>query len=75
VQLETKTGRAHFPSIHAWIFTEIRGWTLADRLTDAQFDLLESEAEFALREFFRPDGAVEFDAPAHIAALSKDQSF
>ena len=34
VQITTQPGKAHFPSIASWIFTEIKGWTLADRLDD-----------------------------------------
>ena len=51
--------------------TDIRGWTLADRLDDAQFDRLLREARAALKPFMAADGTVSFEAPAHIVAASK----
>lgn len=63
-------GRTRFSSIASWIHTEIRGWTLADRISDAQYELLAREAEVALRQFVA-DGRVSFDARAHIALAAK----
>jgi ubiquinone/menaquinone biosynthesis C-methylase UbiE len=48
-QITTGSCRARFPSIESWIHTEIRGWTLADALDDAQVDLLVREAQVACR--------------------------
>jgi len=70
-RVETQQGTARFPSIGSWIHTDIRGWTLADRLDDGQLDLLLREAEKALRSFTTPDGAVAFAAPAHIVTAVK----
>lgn len=61
----TVTGRARFPSIADWVRTDVRGWTLADLLDDAQCDLLLREAETSLARFVRA-GGVEFAAPAHV---------
>src|SRR5688572_6939023 len=36
-EITTQMGTARFPSIEAWIYTEIKGWTLADVLDDTQF--------------------------------------
>jgi SAM-dependent methyltransferase len=30
----TRQGTARFPSIDAWVHTDVRGWTLADMITD-----------------------------------------
>jgi ubiquinone/menaquinone biosynthesis C-methylase UbiE len=65
-RIETLTGTAVFPSIEAWVHTDIRGWTLADRIDDRQFEQLQQEARFALQDFVDADGAVRFDHPAHI---------
>lgn len=71
LQVETLPGTARFPSIADWMFTDIRGWTLADVIDDAQFELLLREAEVALRPFCNPDGTVQFNAPAHIVSAQK----
>jgi SAM-dependent methyltransferase len=71
VQIETQPGYARFPSIADWMFTDIRGWTLADVIDDAQFELLLREAEGVLRPFCKPDGTVQFKAPAHIVTAQK----
>ena len=70
-QITTQAGTARFPSIEAWIATEIKGWTLADVLDDAQFDLLLREADRVLRPFVTADGTVAFGAPAHIVTANK----
>lgn len=70
VEIRTLEGTARFPSIQAWMYTDIRGWTLADTLDDAQFARLLEEAEKALRPFVRGDGSVAFAAPAHIATVT-----
>lgn len=71
LQIETQLGYARFPSIADWMFTDIRGWTLADVIDDEQFELLLQEAEVALRPFCQPDGTVQFNAPAHIVTARK----
>jgi SAM-dependent methyltransferase len=70
-QITTQAGTAHFPSIKSWIYTDIKGWTLANVLDDAQFDLLLKEAESVLRRFMTTDGTVTFNAPAHIVTATK----
>lgn len=70
-ELTTQDGVARFPSIRSWVFTEIKGWTLADRLDEAQFDLLLKEAERALRRFAAADGAVVFGTPVHIVTAGR----
>ena len=67
----TQAGTARFPSIEAWVRTDVKGWTLADRIDDEQYALLLREAEIALRPYARADGAVAFDAPAHVVTARK----
>jgi ubiquinone/menaquinone biosynthesis C-methylase UbiE len=70
-QIATHAGKARFPSIQSWAYTNIKGWTLADRLDDDQFNLLCAEAEGDFQEFVTADGAIEFEAPAHIITAGK----
>jgi hypothetical protein len=69
-EIMTETGTARFPSLASWIYTDIRGWTLADAIDDEQFARLQHEAETALRPFVTESGTVEFAAPAHIVTAA-----
>lgn len=69
--IETRSGTARFPSIQSWVYTDIKGWTLADMLDDNQFSILLNEAEQALQGFVADDGSVAFSAPAHIVTAVK----
>ncbi len=70
-RVETMPGSARFPSLEAWVHTDIKGWTLADMIDDAQFAELRQAAQGALAPFAQADGTVRFDAPAHIASAEK----
>jgi SAM-dependent methyltransferase len=63
-EIRTEIGVARFPSIESWVFTDIRGWTLADMIDEAQYEQLLGEAQRELRRFVTPSGEVEFDSPA-----------
>jgi hypothetical protein len=67
----TQQGKASFPSLQAWVFTEIKGWTLAAVLNDEQYRLLLREAEQELKPFVSDDGSVSFVIPAHIVKWHK----
>lgn len=67
VEIMTEHGVARFPSIDSWLYTDVRGWTLADSVSDEQFDRLLEDARVRLRLFTDVQGQVEFAAPAHIA--------
>ncbi len=71
VEVQTQVGLATFPSVQAWVHTDVKGWTLADLIDDEQYALLQNEARSALAEFVQADGTVQFDAPAHIVTASK----
>jgi hypothetical protein len=64
-------GQARFPSIQDWVHTDIRGWTLADRIDDQQFAILSREAETALRSYVSDGGQVVFESPAHIVSARR----
>ncbi|MCA9592034.1 MAG: methyltransferase domain-containing protein [Myxococcales bacterium] len=68
--IETPTGIARFPSIDAWVHTDVRGWTLADRIDDAEYAVLLKEARTELSRF-APVEEVSFESPAHIAVARK----
>lgn len=44
----------------------MKGWTLANMIDDAQYELLLETARTELAPFVAPDGHVDFSAPAHI---------
>src|SRR5690606_3326566 len=69
--ISTITGTARFPSISSWMFTDIKGWVLADSITDEQYEQLLETAERELQSFVQADGSVAFDAPAHIISIVK----
>lgn len=67
VTVEQFEGTARFASIEAWVHTDIRGWTLADTLDDAQYEILLQAATERLGRFADDSGVVSFPAPALIA--------
>jgi ubiquinone/menaquinone biosynthesis C-methylase UbiE len=71
VQIATEAGSARFPSIEAWVHTDVKGWTLADLIDDAQYQQLLGAAQTELKRFTRPDGTVAFVAPAHIVTATR----
>lgn len=70
-EITTHEGTAHFPSVRSWIYTDIKGWTLADMIDDEQYALLLREAERGLQPFVDAQGAVSFNMPAHIVSATK----
>ncbi len=64
--VDTQVGTARFPSIADWVHTDVKGWTLADVLDEAQYAVLQKEAQQELKHFATADGSVRFDSPAHI---------
>ncbi len=70
-EIETLDGTARYPSVRDWMHVDIRGWTLADAIDDAQFEMLVTEAEREFAHLVTADGAVEFSSPAHIATATK----
>jgi SAM-dependent methyltransferase len=69
VTIDSVDGEARYPSLKSWIYTDIKGWTLGDRVDDAQLALLERTATERLARFVQPDGSVVFAAPALVARV------
>jgi len=66
VSVETILGQARFASVEDWLYTDIKGWTLADNVSDADYEKLKQYAPQKLAPFVLADGSVAFDAPAHV---------
>ena len=64
LEVHRHEGVARFPSLEAWMHTEIRGWTLAEEIDEATYDRLVDEARGALARHIGEDGVVSFAAPA-----------
>jgi ubiquinone/menaquinone biosynthesis C-methylase UbiE len=71
VEIATEAGTARFPSIGSWVHTDVKGWTLADLIDDAQYRQLLRAAQTELKRFARPDGTVAFVAPAQIVTATR----
>jgi SAM-dependent methyltransferase len=63
-------GHARFASLDDWLYTEIRGWTLAEHVDDDQFARLQRAAALRLRRFVTAEGSVRFAMPALIATAA-----
>jgi len=68
MRVTTHEGEARFDSLEAWVRINIKGWTLADLIDDAQYAELLRVSEREFRHFVRPDGSIAFAAPAHIVS-------
>ncbi len=70
VTIATHVGRARFPSLAAWLTTEVRAWTLDDLVTEEQYVEMVARAPTDLGRFRTPDGTVDFAVPALVATAS-----
>jgi SAM-dependent methyltransferase len=73
VSIATHRGKGRFPSIRTMVEADLRGWlpVMGVQLSEARIEAILLEAEEALSRFVTSDGAVAFDAPAHIVTGSK----
>jgi ubiquinone/menaquinone biosynthesis C-methylase UbiE len=71
ITIDISSGQARFASIEAWIYTDIKGWTLADVIDDAEYERLKVYAPPKLAQFVQTDGSVTFATPAHIVTFRK----
>ena len=73
IKITTQVGKAHFPSIKSMVEADLRGW-LPVMGVYLDEDLIQSilvEAQAVLGQYVVENGAVEFDAPAHIITARK----
>jgi hypothetical protein len=68
--LETFDVMARFPSLEAWVHTDVKGWTLADMIGESEYQTLLGEARKELAAFERRDGSVAFNSPAHVVTIA-----
>lgn len=66
IEIASLAGSARFPSVHAWLRTEIKGWVLADAIDDGALARLLREGERALGRFVTAEGTVRTPIVAHI---------
>jgi hypothetical protein len=71
VDIWTLDGTARYPSLEAWVRTDVKGWTLADLIDEVQYQMLLREAAMELSHYVQADGEVVFLSPAHIAIATK----
>jgi ubiquinone/menaquinone biosynthesis C-methylase UbiE len=71
VTVQRLPGEARFASIRSWMHSDVRGWTLGDKLDDEQYERLVSAAERELSRFVTADGAVRFGHPALLATAKR----
>ena len=64
--VQTDATTATFPSIRAWITTDVRATPLTEHFDDDALEELIVAGEMALAEYADEGGAVSFPAPAHI---------
>lgn len=69
--LTTHVGRARFPSLSSWMYTQVRGWTLSEEIDDDAFERLLTAAWARLGRFVTRDGSVRLDMPAHVVVAIK----
>jgi hypothetical protein len=69
--IQTYEGTARFPSIEAWIYADVKGWTMDDAIDDDGYERLLKEAKVDLARFVTADGTVVFPTPAHIVTAGK----
>ncbi len=63
--IETKETVAHFPSIEAWVTTDIRATPMSGMFDDEALEAFIESAKEYLSEYENEDGTVSFPAPAH----------
>jgi hypothetical protein len=71
IGIHTFDSTARFPSVESWVHTDVKGWTLADLIDDAQYAGLRRAAETELSHYVQADGTVAFRSPAHIVIAAK----
>lgn len=73
MEVITRHGAARFPSIKTMVEADLRGWlpVMGVVLTEEQINSTLQDAEQALGQYVTADGAVEFNAPAHIVTGRK----
>ena len=70
ISIQTCAGKARFESVESWLYTDVKGWTLADVIDDTDYERLRNAAPNYLNQFIVEDGRVEFNAPGHLVLFN-----
>jgi len=73
LNITTRHGRAHFPSIRSMVEADLRGWlpVMGVFLDEDVIAQILKEGEHALSPYVTAQGKVTFDSPAHIVTGKK----
>jgi SAM-dependent methyltransferase len=71
VEVRRHHGTARFASVDSLLYAEMRGWTLASAIDDAQYAELLAAARSDLARFTDRTGRVEFAMPALVATAHR----
>lgn len=68
ISIDTHHGTARFPSVRSMVEADLRGWLpiMGVVLDEELIESILAEADAVLDDFVTADGAMTFDAPAHI---------
>lgn len=66
-----REGTARFPSLRDWLWIEVKEWLLGDRMDDAEFEGLLTEAQERFRPFMTAEGRLVSPAPGYIVTATK----
>jgi ubiquinone/menaquinone biosynthesis C-methylase UbiE len=70
-EVTRQEGTVRFPSLRDWLLLEVKEWLLGDRMDDAQFEGLLTEAKEILRPFVTAEGTVVLRTPGYIITATK----
>jgi SAM-dependent methyltransferase len=72
-RIETQHGTARFPSIRTMVEADLRGWLpmFGVTLSEREMEEILQDADRLLSPYATLDGAVAFDAPAHLVTARK----
>ena len=65
-EIVTRQTTARFPSMEAWITTDVRATPMSALFDDEALEKLIGFGKRTLSKYENPDGTIEFPAPAHI---------
>lgn len=70
VRVTQQPGRAHFPSLRAFVEAELRGWLplMGIALEESRIAEILAASEATLARYVEADGALDFAAPALVAS-------
>lgn len=71
VAVTTKLGTAHFPSVEAFVATEVESTPLIERISDEVLRAMQDDSHHELREFITPEGRLDAPIECHVVTARK----